>query len=209
MDMCFKNMRNKKTRAVPGHGKHAKGFCIKYFQGGHKLFSPMFTQLKEPEVPKSADDSNSDGDLIVITYQYLQLNFRKSTRPTKLHKDIVMINTGSTCSVFNCEKMFIHVKKSNKMLGTFTNGGHQISSLVGNLPVFFLVWFNPKSMINILAGSDARKRFRITVDTVKENAISVHIREGKVIKFAEVESGLYLLQNQSNDTKKQLIITRS
>ena len=34
----------------------------------------------------------------------------------------------------------------------------------------------------------------------KENAINVHIGEGKVIKFVEVELGLYLLQTQSNDT---------
>ena len=89
----------------------------------------MFTLFDE-------NSYDSDDDLIVITYQYLQLNVRKSMRSTKLHKYSVLIDTGSTYSVFNCKKILVNVKKSNKMLRTFTNGGDQDSNLVGNLPVF-------------------------------------------------------------------------
>ena len=41
-------------------------------------------------------------------------------------------------------------------------------------------------MLNILAWSDIIKNFRITVDTAAENAIVVHVGEGKTIKFVEV-----------------------
>jgi len=39
------------------------------------------------------DDNDSDGGSIVIIYQYLQLNVRRSMRPTKLHKDSILIDT--------------------------------------------------------------------------------------------------------------------
>ena len=124
-------------------------------------------------------------------------------RTTKLHTDSVLIDTGSTCPGFNYKKMLINVKKSNQTLRAFTNRGNQDSNLVGNLPGFFQIWFNPKLMINVLA-SNVRKRFYITVDIEKEDILNVLIGEGRIIKFVEVKSGLYLLQNQSNDTKKSI-----
>ena len=44
--------------------------------------------------------------------------------------------------------------------------------------------------MNILAFSDVRKRFRVTMDTDVENAISVHISKDKVIRFVEVRNEL-------------------
>ena len=82
-------------------------------------------------------------------------------------------------------------------------GGHQDSNKKGDFPGFFKVWFNPKSRANILFFKDARKRFRVTVDTAVDNAICVHLDDEKVMKSKEVESGLYLLSS-SNYTKKKV-----
>ena len=50
-------------------------------------------------------------------------------------------------------------------------------------------------MLNILSFKDVRNKFRITVDTAIENTINVHISQDKVLRFEEVESGLYLLRS--------------
>ena len=50
-------------------------------------------------------------------------------------------------------------------------------------------------MLNILSFKDVRNKFRITVDTAIENTINVHISQNKVLRFEEVESGLYLLRS--------------
>ena len=47
-------------------------------------------------------------------------------------------------------------------------------------------------MVNILAWSDVRKKFRITADTSLEAAIQVHLGNGEHVKFKEFKSGLYL-----------------
>ena len=47
-------------------------------------------------------------------------------------------------------------------------------------------------MVNILAWSDIRKKFRITADTNKEPAIRVHLGNGEHITFRELKNGLYL-----------------
>ena len=99
--------------------------------------------------------------------------------------------------------MLINVKKSKKILRAYTNGGHQDSNQEGDFPGFFKVWFNLKSRVNILSFKDVRKRFRVTVDTDIENAVYIHLDNGSVTKFKEVESGIYLLSS-SNYTKQKV-----
>ena len=57
--------------------------------------------------------------------------------------------------------------------------------------------------MNILSFKDARKHLRITMDTEAENVIKVHMKCGRVLKFEEVESGLYLLRS-NNDTNRKI-----
>ena len=88
-------------------------------------------------------------------------------------------------------KMVVNIRKSEKVMKAETNGGTQESRLKAFLPGFFEVWFNKKSKFNILSWKDTRKKIRITADTDKDDSISVHLN-GRVIKFKEIKSGLYL-----------------
>ena len=98
--------------------------------------------------------------------------------------------------------MLLNLRKSKKTLRAFSNGGFQDSKTVDTFPGMFDVWYNPDSMLNILAFSDVRKHFRVTMDTSVENKIKVHMKEGHVLEFEEVKSGLYLLQNYNVSNKK-------
>ena len=109
----------------------------------------------------------------------------------------ILLDTGSTVSVFKNRDLLKNVKTSENTLCAYTNGGHQDSSLQGDLPGFFRVWYNPSSMVNILAWCDVRKKFRITTDTNIETTINVHINKNHIIKFREVESGLYIYNTEN------------
>ena len=85
-----------------------------------------------------------------------------------------------------------NITKSASSLRAHTNGGYQDSTLQGHLPGFFKVWYNPHCMVNILAWSDVRKKFRITADTMEEPAIRVHLGNGEQVTFRELKNGLYL-----------------
>jgi hypothetical protein len=142
--------------------------------------------------------SSDDDDSIVVSLQFVH---GKESR----YKDTdILIDTGSTCSVIMNKKMLLNVTESSKTLRAYTNGGHQDSNQEGDFPGFFKVWYNPKSMLNILSFKDVRKRFRVTVDTGVEAAICVHLDDGKVLKFKEVESGLYLLSSSDKFTKQKV-----
>jgi hypothetical protein len=147
-------------------------------------------------------EADSDDDSVIVSFQYLQ----KNTSPNLLACDnnSILLDTGSTCSVFKNSEMLINIRKSATTLRAYTNGGHQDSKEVADLPGFFEVWYNPQSMVNILAWSDVRKRFRITADTAAEAAINVHMDDGHVLKFEEIGSGLYLFKHSDFNSKKNV-----
>ena len=52
-------------------------------------------------------------------------------------------------------------------------------------------------MLNILAWCDVSKHFRITTDTSVADEIYVHIGDGAVVTFRQVETGLFLMDLES------------
>ena len=120
-------------------------------------------------------------------------------------EDDILLDTGSTVSVFKNSKILTDIRKTGQTLRALTNGGHQDSNMKEILPGFFPVWFNEKSRLNILAWRDVRERFRIAADTDQANEITVHMDDNKKMRFMEVDSGLYLYRIKSNDNTKQKV----
>ena len=59
-------------------------------------------------------------------------------------------------------------------------------------------------MVNILSFKDVRQRIKVTVDTLIESAMCVHMDDRKVLKFKEAESGIYLLSSNKPQTKQKV-----
>ena len=138
------------------------------------------------EVDFSSDDS-SYGSIIA--------EFMFNQQDSKEYSGSILIDSGSTCSVF-CDKRFLqNIRDSSTILHATTNGGSQDSTQRGSFPGFFDVWFNPESLVNILAWCDVSKHFRITTNTAIEDAIFVHISDDCVLRFNMVRSGLFLLDS--------------
>ena len=67
--------------------------------------------------------------------------------------------------------------------------------MISDFSGFFKVWYNKNLMVNILSFRNVRKNFFIAMDTDVEITINVHLGEEKVMKFKEVESGLYFFSS--------------
>ena len=146
-------------------------------------------------------ESSGDNDLLVMAFQFMGLVTKLAASGSYTDTEI-LLDTGSTMSVFKNKDMLLNLRRSKKTLRAFSNGGSQDSIYEGDFPGMFKVWYNPKSMLNILAFSDVRKCFRVTMDTAIENVIHVHLDDDRVLKFTEVDSGLYLLRNTNLINRK-------
>ena len=94
--------------------------------------------------------------------------------------------------------MVLNIRDSPHTLKAYTNGGRHDSVKIADVPGFFTVWFNTKSMINILAWCDVSNKFRITADTSEGKFITVHLSKERGMIFEEVKSGLYLFRNRAH-----------
>ena len=136
------------------------------------------------------DDSIED----IVHFSWTQINNNNDNK----YKDTdILIDTGSTFSVLKNPQMILNIKESERKMKAYTNGGRQDFTLVGDLPGFFRVWYNPKSMINTLVWADIANKYRIISDTAKGRFITDHLSETRRMIFVEVESGLYLFRDRA------------
>ena len=110
----------------------------------------------------------------------------------------ILLDSQSTISVFNNPAMLTNIRKSDHTLRALTNGGFQDSNMIGDFPNLGIVWYNPKSIANILSLADVRKVCRVTLDTSAEPVLHVHRLDGSVMSFVEHASGLYVFESPTD-----------
>ena len=117
----------------------------------------------------------------------------------------ILLDTGATDSLFNNPALLSTIHPKQPPLTLHTNGGPHIATQQGvyhGLTIPIPVWYNPKSLANILALCDVAQHLRITMDTSTELAIHVHLPTGHLIRFTQLDCGLYAYQpHQPNTTK--------
>ena len=134
-----------------------------------------------------------DGEEDIAHFTWKQIKVDNKLKYKDTH---ILIDIGSTFSVFKNPQMLLNIKENERKMKAYTNGGRQDSTLVGDLSGFFKVWYNPRSMINILTWSDVANKYMMTSDTAKRMFITVHLSEERRMNLVEVESGLYLFRNR-------------
>ena len=83
----------------------------------------------------------------IVHFSWSQINYD----PTNKYKDTdILLDTGSTFSVFKNLDMLLSIRNSRRKMTTHTNRGTHDSSQIAKLPIFITVWYNLSSMINIL-----------------------------------------------------------
>jgi len=103
----------------------------------------------------------------------------------------VLLDSQSTVSVFKNPSFLSNIRRSSNQLKVYTNGGTQLSSLIGDIKNFGTVWYNPNLLANVFSLAAVRKLCRITMDTDVEPALCVHRADGSVMKFGEYKTGFY------------------
>lgn len=82
----------------------------------------------------------SDDDSVIINFQnhqrgeeyekeYISAAASRAASTGRYSTRDILLDTGSTCSVFNNKQMLIDVKKNRTKMRAYSNGGHQDSSI--------------------------------------------------------------------------------
>jgi hypothetical protein len=146
---------------VPGTNgaTHERIKCYNYQNTGHYASTcPQETQDQQGvQLLQVVQDSilTAVEDPYVSEFTFLQVEevpddftFHQSNTCYKIIPNIwILLDSQSTVSVFKNGHLLLNIRASNKKLRVHTNGGVQISSLVGMIKNFEDVWFNADSLV--------------------------------------------------------------
>ena len=150
------------------------------------------------QVEEENDDKNQ------IHFMFTQMTFVQGNNRS-IPDTWVLLDSQSTTSIFHNDKLLKDIREVPEIMTLVTNGGIMRSNMKGNIVNFGPVWYNPKSLANILSLSEVCKHCRVTMDTSMEAAITVHRKKGTTMKFLEFDSGLYYYDTASNTSNHNKI----
>ena len=82
------------------------------------------------------------------------------------------------------------------------NAGSRLTNLVGDLPGYGVVWYDPKAIANILSLRQVRNHYHITYNSTNRKFV-VTKPSGKKFAFLESEGGLHCLDTTCPQAKQQ------
>ena len=105
-------------------------------------------------------------------------------------KDDIILNNGSTLSIFANPELLEGIRKSKSTLEMAINAGTRFSNQEANVPGFGIIWYDEGAIANIFNFTELVDKHRITFDSSVENAFLVH-QSDMTIKFECTPEGLY------------------
>lgn len=122
----------------------------------------------------------------------------------------IILDNGSTLSIFGNPDMVTNIRESNVTLELATNAGTRECNKIADVPGFGTVWFDEEAIANIFGLSDLKKKHRVTYDSEKGDKFIVHMNDGDIEFICNPEglyeyrvSNSYLNEVKSGKTKGQ------
>lgn len=80
------------------------------------------------------------------------------------------------------------------------NAGQHTTSMVSDLPGYGTIWYDPKSITNILSLKCVNEKYHVTFNSKHSGSFIVTKPNGTVFKFKESNGGLYFLDTNKSET---------
>jgi hypothetical protein len=91
----------------------------------------------------------------------------------------ILLNNQSTVNVFHNEELLDNIHHGDGFMDIHCNAGVTSTNLVGDLPGYGEVWYNPNGIANILSLPRVKERgFRVTFDSKNGNKFHMHKPNG-------------------------------
>ena len=202
------NALNVQETNLPAHLQKTKtGFVL--VQDGTDLTAPgrngkMFAQIQCHKCKKNghyasqcpdadAEPKDSQVSTHVVLHQSHLVSDGKplnqiqlTISPGTLDASLILLDSQSTVHVFNNKTLLTDIKRhpEGRTLRVFTNGGYLDSVMVGMFGNIN-VWYNPKSIANILSLALIVDSYRVTFDSARERAFLLWWDNSSYIRFSE------------------------
>ena len=131
-----------------------------------------------------------------------QIILSQESHGNKINPNWILLDSQSTINIFNTRKLFKYIRKCkvNEQVRCFCNGGYQDTDHIREVPGIGLVYYNKKSLANILSLSQIDSKYRVTYDSSIAKAFVMHNTHGGDQKFIRSRGGLHYYNTSKNKT---------
>jgi hypothetical protein len=97
-------------------------------------------------------------------------------------------------------KLLTNIRRSNTCMNVRCNAGQLTTTMVGDLPGYGTVWYNRKSIANILSLKCVAEKYHVAFDNENGSSFTVTKPDGTMFKFKQSPGGLYFLDTDKKGT---------